>query len=408
MTLGKGLALVANILVARSFPRTELAQYFLLIGLGGFGGTLVLLGLDQRVYRKAATAVGTDWGYAPEQVGELVALALRTAVLLSLPFAVYALLFSDLGDLPTPLGLLCGAVVVLGGALRRIGRSLAVAGDQADVASMMDTVAFFACVTCIASLSLLPGLPANAVGTVVAAGLVSGVLVILYIRRNHPQGLAWRLRGRPRVDPALKEYRESLPNFIIQLAGEFLNRGDVLLLGLVGTADDLVNYGLAIRVTYFVSVVNELSTLLFGGRLVRAARCPSNSGNRRLIIHCLTTSLAMAAIVSGAILVDSESFLRIVFGEAFVGPSRVVLLLVLGKTMTAIANPLNVYLTAVGLHRESSRGYIWGVALVLSSVLLASGTTGALLAMAYGVFAALLVIAANNLFLVWRSVVAGR
>lgn len=378
----KMLMLIVTIVAARLLDQDALAEFLIYLSIVGLGGVVAGLGLDQYWVRLSPML------NAQGRQAELFGLACVTGLIASLGSVVFVGVMIALGITPgleTVWSAALLALAVLGGFFRRLAQYvMLIEGHR--VLSLIMGGGLFYCL--IMAAALVPGWSSLVIISVssILSGAASAALVFLHLHR---------LRGdRPKepTAPAISVItlvRTAFPSLVNQLGGHMLQQGGVLFMATVASSQEINRYGIAIRMTYALTVVPEVIGLLFGKEIAQHAVSSDIALKRKTILTLWGYSLAMCLGISAVFVFFGESLIELLFGLTFVSAYPVLLILTFGKLFSSTFGVSPLFFTSAGLSKPVAGGMFvavvafaalsWVLVPQIAAIGLALSTTAALL-----------------------------
>ncbi|MEL7691460.1 lipopolysaccharide biosynthesis protein [Citromicrobium bathyomarinum] len=346
----KALQIVVTILIAHLFTKTEAGSIFYLVGLVALAQGIGAIGLDSfvsYVYPR----------YSRSQKLWKMRQYLWLGVIISIPVTLFLSLplFVERPDRTTPEVLILITVVVLctmSAIYRRIGRTAFLGAAARLKAILHDTT--------VASAFLIILLLAIPVGSAMA---FSGLLLLAYIGAGI---WAWFSLNRllpaspigTKALPAPPARRMlllmSLPSLMSQGIAQLLNRVDIILLAPLSTPDQVADFSVAVRVTFLLQAIVELTNFIAGPLLLKLDRVPLAQRRRFALAVLSATTVMTLAIIVPCILFPA-TILTTLFGPAYAEAADVLRILALGKLFTTPFVALLPLFVLLGLNRKLAR-----------------------------------------------------
>ncbi|RJX67866.1 hypothetical protein D6858_07825 [Tsuneonella suprasediminis] len=371
----KAMQLAITVLLARLLSKEEAGSAFYLVGLIAFAQAIGPLGLDSFSayvlprFRRS----GALW-----KMRQYAALA----VLVSLPVAalIAAGLVFERAERTwgQSIALLCIVAVCSASMIyRRIARTTFLSGAQRLRAVMHDTATVNGLT--IAILLIAPISTAFAFGVVL---LGANLLAAVWAHRDLGRIVAPVPDGRP----ALPHWRVrrvimpmALPSLVSQGLAQALNRIDVLLLAPLSTIDQVADFSVAIRITFFLQIVPELVGLIAGPRLLLLG-LGNTDAQHRFVQTTLLAAAGLSLAIALPLILFPGPLLAGVFGPEYRQAGGVLAVLAAGKLITAPFNALMPMFVTLGQNGRIARivGVGAAINLVAGFVLIpAHGAMGA-------------------------------
>ncbi len=349
--LARLLQVVMTFAVARTLDKELAGVTFYIFGLITFAQAVSALGLENYgnyifPRRRRRGRLHKMWGY----LFLIVCLAVPINVLIAL--SVYT--FPEIGALPIAPYVI--AVIALSstlGAVRRLARLIFVGLGERARALVHESISYY--VILLAIFLPYPDKGIASISTIVLiAAVISFGWAIWDISRALPRPPRGYRSEFPRYRSARVTTSAAFPSFIAQSAPLLLNRADVLLLAPLASASEVAIYSVAIRLTFLLSTLVELTTVVWGTRLMNVAEL-DRSALRRLFRSVILVTSGITLVVSTPLIVFAEPCLTLLFGSGYANAAGTLVILVIGKLLTAPFQPLLVSLVALGYNRGLAR-----------------------------------------------------
>lgn len=346
--LSKALQLAVAVVIARTMSKDLAGAAFYLVGLVAFNQVVAGLGLDNfasYIYprmKRAAAGRARMWPY----INFALLVSVPVGALISLP-----IFFEDTSRSVATSAYLFGIVIVctVTAVLRRVGRVVFLGEAQRIRGIIHESAANSAML--IVLFLLFPARSAEDVGTLIFFSFIGAGLWSWWdLRRALP--------ARDRARPAVPRWRAArvltllaLPSLVSQAAAQVLNRADVLILAPLSTASEVANYSAAIRITFLLQAIVELTNFIYGTRIL-AAGTMAPDARRRLATRILLQTGALTLAVSLPVLIFARPLLFAFGGAEYVEAAPTLQLLTLGKICTAPFGPLMTLFVVLGQNKR--------------------------------------------------------
>ncbi|QSB44731.1 polysaccharide biosynthesis C-terminal domain-containing protein [Tsuneonella flava] len=369
----KAMQLAIAVLLARLLSKGEAGSAFYLVGLIAFAQSVGSLGLDGFAAYVLPRFRRSDALWKMRQYATL-------AVLVSLPVAA-----------------LIAAGLVFERAERTWGQSIALLC----IAAVCSASMIYRRIARTAFLSRAQRLRAVVHDTATVSGLTIAILLIAPISTSFAFGVAllganllaalWAHRDLGRIVAPVpagfsplphRRVRRvimpmALPSLVSQGLAQAINRVDVLLLAPLSTIDQVADFSVAIRITFFLQIVPEIVGLIAGPRLLRVGE-GNPAQHRQLARVVLRASAGLSLAIALPLIVCPGPLLAGVFGPEYRQAAGVLAVLAVGKLFTAPFNALMPMFVTLGHNRRIARIVAVGAAINLAVGFALISTYGAM------------------------------
>lgn len=350
---GAGVGVLSQILVARLAGAAAYGVYAFVLTWLQILALLPRLGMDNGLLRYLAAYTATKkWGLAKGITKQAIGIVVGASVVVSTVWGgvVFLLRGQMASDVAIAMWIAClglpfmALVIVGGGALRGLKKIF-----QALFPHILLRRALFGGFAGLLYLLGRRGISgAEIVAYDVAAITIGALLSLFWLRRAIPPESR---RARPRYATRLW-LRTTIPMGIGGALGFVVNRLDIVLIGLLLTADSTGIYAAAVRIA---------ALAVFGLKAVNTIAAPLISqhyatGNIEALQRTVTKACRMALAVTLAfalvVLIAPEAILGL-FGEEFKGAATVLVILFIGQIVNAMTGPVGYTLNMTTYEKES-------------------------------------------------------
>lgn len=373
LTVSKGLALAASIVIARQFDRQVSGLLFFVTGLVTLSLSFTTLGLT----------ASASYHYARNLARRRLARnhqALLLALVVALPssaaFGLLALAMPEARETGTGL-ILAVTLTCFFAAIRQWAKTALAIEGQREWSIVHDGILFQAAL--VPGLLLLPEKSAAAALIVLTLAAVVAGLPALWHAASYPHG-PWILPPRRYAKRLLAI---GLPAMAAQGSALLLNRLDVVMLGPLSTAGAVADYAVAMRLTYMAGLPGEIVTILLMPHLAAAAASREPARQWRLLKLTMVSQVFATGLVALPLMLFAGDVVTLVFGAAYLSAVPVFLLLQAGKLLTSAFSPALALFTGLGYSAALARTNLAAavINLLLNAVLIpACGAQGAAVA----------------------------
>lgn len=356
-----------HVLLAQLMAAADYGAYNFVLAIVGLLALLVQFGLDKSSIRFIPQAASKgDYRAMSQFINFSVKwIVVASAIVLGLMYILIPLL--DI-DEPMSKGLTVGLLMLPGLALLQFWQQVLRSLKQIAASQIFEQIVVPLLVGLLAALVFVLGFDLDITWAALIHLLVVSIAALGVWRRFHAtKEMTIRVKDSVHKAAVAEWLSVSIPLGIAGLMSFILSRGELIVLGLLLSAEDVATYSVALRLT---------NLIIFGLAAANAIGAPVFSEmyqgrSKRELQAAVSQTAAIALLMSApailVILIFPEMLLTI-FGDEYVSAKLPLLILLLGNVVNVVSGPVGPLLTISGEQNFYLR--VMAVAMVIKLALL--------------------------------------